>query len=718
MEVGPPSAGPDFRFWDRRRLPMYLQSAAAECGLVCLAMLATYWGHAIDVPAMRRRFPISLKGATLHTVARMAEALGFIARPIRLEVEDLERIKVPAILHWEMNHFVVLKSISKGVATLHDPALGHRRVAMHELRQSFTGVALELIPGHEFKAQKKVKQPSVVSLMGPIRGLAGGLTQLLILGGALQLSALLGPFYLQWTVDKALLSGDRGLMTVLALGFAALVVIQHLIGALRSWIGTVLSTNLLFQWFGNVFLHLLRLPLPYFDQRHLGDIVSRFGTLQTIQAALTTQVVEALIDGALVVVSLIAMGLYSIVLASAATVGVMIYALLRLGMYGPLRDATAEMVVKSARQQTIFLESVRGVQTVRLFGRVRERRTLWMNALAEQMNLELKLARISVSYHTANGLLFGLERVLIVWLAASSVLDGALTVGMLFAFLSYKDQFSQRMGALIDKIFDMRLLRVHGARLADILETEPEDALEPEVSTEKLSSRIELCNVSFRYSQGEPNVLTNVSLVLPAGQCLAISGPSGCGKTTLVKIVLGLLKPTSGEVRLGGLHIEKLGLSNYRSLIGSVMQDDSLFAGTISDNISFFDPDPDAARIESCARLASISDEIEAMPMRYLTLIGDLGTGLSGGQKQRVILARALYRSPKVLVLDEATSHLDLVNELTINNAIARLSISRIIVAHRPDTIAIADRVILMDRGEIAHDTRPAVPPDVTQADR
>lgn len=704
-KLNAPPSPPTWRFWSRPRLPVLLQSGAAECGLVCLAMVASYWGHEIDVASIRKRFAVSLKGANMKGLVQMAESLEMRARPVKLDLDKLHKLDLPAILHWDMNHFVVLKSIGDKGAVIHDPAVGVRTVSMQMLSQSFTGVALEVQPGASFKAQQEKLQFSTRALVGDVRGLHGGLAQLFILGIALQVLALLAPFYLQWVVDEALVGADRDLVVVLGLGFLLLAFLRFAIEAVRSWLTTVLSTSLNFQWFGNVFSHLLRLPLPYFEERHLGDIVSRFGSIDSIQKALTTQVVNAVIDGVLVIVTLVAMLFYSVVLAAVAGGAVLAYALLRLSLYRKLRGATAEMVIKAARQQTLFLESIRGMQAIRLFGRSNERRVLWMNALADQMNVDVRIARLSITHGSANTLLAGVERVAIIWIAALAVLDGDLTVGMLIAFLGFRDQFSTRMAALIDNLFDIRMLRVQGERLADIVLTAPEETVRThEVDVTRFEPSIEFRNVSFRYSEGDPYILKDLSLTIPAGQCVAISGPSGCGKTTLVKLLLGLLSPTQGQILIGGENIQTIGLSNYRQITGSVMQDDLLFAGTIADNIAFFDPESDAARIEECARLAAIERDILSMPMRYMTLIGDLGSGLSGGQKQRIVLARALYRSPRLLVLDEATSHLDLVNEQTINNAIDRLAMTRVLVAHRPDTIAMAERIVLLDSGEVVVD--------------
>ena len=706
--ISTPSHAPSSRFWESRRLPVHLQSEAAECGLACMAMVCSYWGHRIDVSTMRRRFSVSLKGVTLKTMVAMAQALGLQARPLKLDVPHLARLRLPCILHWDMDHFVVLKKVGRSSVVIHDPAVGERRVTMTALSSHFTGIALELTPGSTFQSRNEEQRFTLASLMGRVVGLRRGLAQIILLAVSLQICSLIAPFYLQWIVDEALIAADRDLITVLGAGFLILVLMQTAIGAVRSWVTTVLSTSLNFQWLGNAFAHLMKLPLPYFEKRHLGDIVSRFGSIQTIQRSLTTQFVEGIVDGLLVVGTLVIMLLYSVQLTVVALGAVTMYAVLRWTVFHALREATAEQIVHAARQQTHFLESARGVQSVRLFGRAEERRIGWMNALAEQFNADLRIAKLSISYQTAHTLLFNAERIIVIWLAALAVLDTRFSVGMLLAFISYKDQFSQRMASLIDKLFELRMLRLHGERVADIVLTDPEESSrDVEVDPERIVPTLEVRNVSFRYADGEPHVLKDCNLIIPAGQCLAITGSSGCGKTTLVKILLGLLKPTEGEILVGGVKLENLGLQNFRQTIGTVMQEDQLFSGSIADNITFFDPRPDQERVQTCSRLAAVHDEIASMPMGYNTLVGDIGTGLSGGQKQRILLARALYKDPKLLVLDEATSHLDVCNEQIVNAAIKRISLTRILVAHRPETIAMAQRVVVLEHGRIARDFMP-----------
>lgn len=684
-----------------------VQSEAAECGLAALAMVADAHGLRVGLPELRRRFPMSLKGARLDHLIRIAQQLGFSTRPLRLDLEDLGRLRLPCILHWNLNHFVVLAQVDRSKAMILDPALGERRMALAEVSDHFTGVALELAPAAEFKPQQAAPSVSARQLTGPIRGLWPALGQILALSVALQVFVVLAPFFMQWVVDQVLVSADKDLLTVLGLGFGLALLLQIGIGLLRGGSVVYLSTRLGLQWMGNVFAHLLRLPLDYFEKRHLGDIISRMASVQAIQHTLTTSFVEAIIDGLMAGVTLALMLVYSWKLALVTLLAVTLYLGIRWLAYRPVRAGTERQLVAGARQQTHLLESLRGMQSLKVAGEEPLRRATYENLMVDTVNQEVRLARLGLGFNGASQLVFGIERIAVIWIGALLAMDNVFSVGMLIAYLAYKDQFAGRAAGLIDKGVEFRMLRLHGERLADIVLTPQEEALERPELPPPAQPRIEVEGLGFRYGEGEPWVLKDCSFTVEPGESVAIVGPSGCGKTTLVKLVLGLLQPTEGVIRIGGQDLRQVGPRTVRSIVGAVMQDDRLFAGSVAENIAFFDPIHDQVRIEAAARLAAVHEEIAAMPMGYHGLIGDMGSSLSGGQKQRLILARALYRQPKLLFLDEATSHLDVGNERLVNEAVKRLQLTRVIVAHRPETIASADRVLVMERGRIAQELRP-----------
>jgi ATP-binding cassette subfamily B protein RaxB len=690
----------------RPRVPVLLQSEAAECALACLAMVVAAHGHRTDLPTLRQRFSLSLKGATMADLVRMAGELRFNARALRVEPEQLQQLTTPCVLHWDLNHFVVLTEVRGSTATVHDPARGLRRLKLHELSEHFTGVALELAPSVDFSPRVERQSIGLRRMVGPVRGLKRSLAQILLLAVALEVFVLGGPFLLQWVVDDVVVSNDRDLLLTLGIGFGLLVLLQVVTAALRSWAVLHLSATLNLQWLGNVFAHLMRLPVAWFEKRHAGDVWSRFSAVQQIQKTLSTHFVEALIDGLLVVATLAMMAFYSLTLTAIVLAAVAGYALLRWLFFRPLRQATEETLVHEAQQASHFLESLRAVQSIKLFNRQADRQVRFMNRVVDAMNAGIATRKLELLFSVLHRLLFGLERVAVVWVGALLVMDQRFSVGMLFAFVAFKEQFGQRVSALIDKGVELRMLRLQGERLADIVLAAPEDMGVPRLSDRAPDPRIEVRGVGFRYADNEAEVLQGVSLTIEPGESVAVVGPSGGGKTTLLKLLLGIHAPLSGEIRIGGMPLSQLGLAQWRSMVGTVMQDDALLTGSVIDNISFFDATPDIEWVMQCARIAAVHDDIEAMPMGYHTLIGEMGSSLSGGQRQRLLLARALYKRPQVLLLDEATSALDVERERVVNQNIRRLQLTRVIVAHRPETIASATRVIVLHQGRVTQDLR------------
>jgi ATP-binding cassette subfamily B protein RaxB len=360
--------------------------------------------------------------------------------------------------------------------------------------------------------------------------------------------------------------------------------------------------------------------------------------------------------------------------------------------------------VKRARSDSQFLETIRAIQPVKIFGRESERLAVWQNLQAEAINADVRTAQLQIAYQACLGLVTGLEYVTLVWLGARGVLDHALSVGMLMAFLSYRLMFSQRCQTLTDKLIEYRMLGVHLLRLSDIALAEPEAFAGGQgIAAERVCGEITLRNVGFRYSPDDPWLFRHLDFTVKPGECVAFSGRTGQGKTTLLKVMMGLLPPSEGEVLLDGVDIRHIGRSAYRSLCAAVMQDDSLVSGSLRDNICFYDAQPDVERIAESAELACFNRDVAQMPMGYESLIGDMGTALSGGQQQRVLLARALYHQPRILFLDEATSALDAATESRVNANVRQLGITRVIIAHRKETLALADRVV--DLAEFSDET-------------
>lgn len=682
-------------FSGRRVLPVIRQTEATECGLACLAMVASYHGHRTDLNSLRRRHPVSLKGVTLRDLKELATHLGLVCRALRIEVGHLGQLRLPAILHWDMAHYVVLKAYKKRGIVVHDPAAGEKWFPISEASKHLTGVVLELSPTEEFcRTDERVRLPFSVFWRG-MSGNAHSLMQVLVLSVVIESLIIAAPFYMQLTVDEVIARGDADFMVVLGLGFALLLLIRVASTATRSFIVLILQNTLSFQIGARLFHHLLRLPLSFFEKRHIGDILSRFSSIEPIRNMLAEGLMTGLIDGLMSVLMLALMFAYSVQLGFVVLFAFALYATLRLAFFRMFRQLNEATIHSKADENANFIESVRAVQSLKLLNRENERESQWLNRYASYVNANVRLGRAKISFKAMNDAIFGFENVVTIYLAARLALDNLMTVGMIFAFVSYKLQFAERTALLIEKLVDLRILGLHLERLADIALTPIERGNDQDLSyMRRIRGAIELRNVCFRYAEGEPLILNDVNLSVAPGQFVTIMGPSGCGKTTLVKIMLGLLEPTSGEILIDGLPLRQIGPRAYREQIGAVMQEDQLLSGSIADNICFFEATFDLQGMIKCAQIAGIHDDVMAMPMSYNSLIGDMGSSLSSGQKQRILLARALYRRPKILFLDEGTAHLDTEKEREISANLRHLNMTRVSVAHRPEITNGADVIL------------------------
>ena len=674
-------------FTGRRRLPIIIQSETSECGLACLAMIASFHGHRTDLNTLRRQHLVSLNGTTLHALIEIARHLNLTSRAVRLEPEELAQLKMPAILHWDMNYFVVLKCTRREGIVFHDPALGEKRLAWNEVANHFTGVALELSPAMGFERRDERSRLSLSAFLRQARGARHALLQLLALSLALEILVIAGPFYLQVTVDEVIARGDVDLLLVLALGFALVGTLTVTVTWLRSLIVIVIENTLHFAFGAQLFHHLIRLPLSFFEKRHIGDVLSRFTSIEPVRNVISEGLILALIDGTMAALTLAMMFAYSTQLALIVLACFGIYCLIRLCLFRMLRDLSEAAIQTKAKETSTFVESLRAMQSVKLFNRESERENQWLNRFAESVNADAHLQRVNTGFEAVGDIIFVAENILIVYLAARLALANVFTIGMVFAFIAYKQQFASKASFLIEKLLDFGIVRLHLERLSDIALTPLEPGQEVSLPARPICGSLEVRNLSFRYSEAEPFILQDVNFAVDAGQRVTIAGPSGCGKTTLIKILVGLLPATSGEVLVDGLPLETLGIRSYREQIAAVMQDDQLLSGSIADNICFFAPSLDQEEMRECARMAGIHDEILSMPMAYNSLIGDMGSTLSGGQKQRILLARALYRRPRILFLDEATAHLDCEKERQIRQNLKGLNITRISIAHRSELL-------------------------------
>ncbi|WP_380925058.1 peptidase domain-containing ABC transporter [Sphingomonas leidyi] len=693
----------DLGFLSRSRVRLVRQTEIAECGLASLAMVANYHGLDVDLGTLRRRFAPSLRGASLRSLIGLADKIGLTPRAVKLPLEQLANLHVPCILHWDMNHYVVLERVTAGKALVHNPDGRSSWLSMAEVSGHFTGVALELRPGANFQAGSQRERLRLPQLWRRMTGMKRALAQVLVLSLVLQIFVLASPYYMQLAVDNVLPALDRDLLAVLALGFGLFTLINAGASLLRSFVLMIAGTTLGYGLASNVARRLLRLPIDWFEKRHTGDILSRFQSITPIQNMLTQGAVAAIVDGLMATLTLALMVWYSPLLAFVSAVAFGLYGVVRLVSFSFEREAQEAAIISNGKEQTTLIETIRGITTLRLFGREAFRHALWQTRLTDAVNANVRVARIAIWQSTANLLIFGIENIVTIWLAIGFVVDGAgFSLGMVFAYMAYKTQFIQKAAGLIDQGIAFKMLGLHLERLSDIALSNEDRSFGVGADIETpLKGNIELREVFYRYSPSDPAVLDGVDLKIGQGEHIAITGPSGGGKSTLAKLLLGLVEPDSGELLVDGMPLSRFGYKSFHNQVAAVLQEDSLFAGTLSDNIALFDDGIDMERVIASAMMAAIYEDVMRMPMQYETLVGDMGSTLSGGQKQRILLARALYRQPRILILDEGTAHLDMAHEHAVNAAIGAMGITRIVIAHRRETIEAAERVLLMTGGKL-----------------
>ncbi len=680
----------------QRRVPVIHQTETAECGLACLAMICGHFGKNIDLIYLRRKFNLSARGATLAGINGIAEQLGMATRALSLELDELRVLKTPCILHWDFSHFVVLVSVKRNRYVLHDPARGIRYISREEMSRYFTGVALEVWPGSEFQSETLQTRISLRSLINSIYGIKRTLAKIFCLSVVIEAINLLMPVGTQLVMDHAIPAGDRGLLTLISAALMFFILLKAATSTLRAWSSLVMSTLINVQWQSGLFDHLLRLPLAFFERRKLGDIQSRFDSLDTLRTTFTTSVIGFIMDSIMVVGVFVMMLLYGGYLTWIVLCFTTIYIFIRLVTYGNYRQISEECLVREARAASYFMETLYGIATVKIQGMVGIRGAHWLNMKIDAINSGIKLTRMDLLFGGINTFVTACDQIVILWLGAGLVIDNQMTIGMFVAFSSFRGQFSERVASLTSFLLQLRIMSLHNERIADIaLHEKEEKKPEIEIVAHMGPISLETNGLSYRYDSQSAPIFSALSLSVAPGESVAITGASGAGKTTLMKVLCGLFEPDSGRVLINGIDIRQIGINNYHRMIACVMQDDRLFSGSIRENICGFAEEMDEEWMVECARASHIHDVIMNMPMGYETLIGELGEGLSGGQKQRIFIARALYRKPGILFMDEATSALDSESEHFVNVAIKNMNITRVIIAHRETTLRTVDRVDL-----------------------
>lgn len=701
-----------------RSIDPVLQAETAECGLACLSMLLHWHGRPIPLRQLRAEHPAADAGVNLQKLMRIAQQQELAPRAVRLELDELTELALPCILHWDYSHYVVLEKVGPRRCQIIDPALGKRRITRIELSQHFTGIALELSPTLQFSNSARAPQLGLRNFIPSGKDLSIYLGKIVALSLVLQGFALFSPYYIQTVVDDVLTRGDADFLLVLAIGFALISVLEVLLNALRSWIGTLFGQQLSFLMGASLLERLLRLPLNWFATRQTGDIASRFASFEALRGFLTQGVAFSLIDGAMAICFVGVMWLYAPTLTLVVLISVAAYLCLRLAMFTPQREANAEHLVAGAKQSGIFLESIKHMNSLKSYGSERTRGQMWEKAYSYEVNTALRLAKLNLTFGQTQALLFGLENILVIYLGASSIIEAstqpedALSIGMLYAFIAYKNQFKDRIAGLVNYLVEYRLLRVHLDRLSDIALADAEvlTISEPVEMTGGNDCLLRVAGLGFAYPD-KPPLFQDVRMTLQAGESIAIGGPSGCGKSTLLRIIAGLTPAQHGEVWLQGHKQATTPLPVWRALTASVTQEDGLLAGSIADNVTMFAATTDPTKLAAVGELTGLLAMVERLPLKWETRLGELGIALSAGQQQRVLLARALYAEPELLILDEATAHLDEAAEAAIFAALQERGIAFVVVSHRVSIHDLADHSMLLSATNEAIAEQPLASP-------
>lgn len=686
-----------------QRLPMILQREASECGLVCLAMLLNFHGKLFGLETLRQLSGLSSRGASVKELLSAGERLQLRGRALRCELEDIRHLSLPAVLHWDMDHFVVLKKVSTRSVTIHDPAVGVKHYARTELDRHFTGVAVEFRPTEQFVREEEAERPQLrfSQLLKSMPGIARHVLPMLLLSVLIQSLALLAPLYLQLVIDQGIIKGDVSLIAMLALIFAVLMLTRVLLSHMRGLLLLGTSNQLGFSLVSDTFHHLLRLPLSFFERRELGDVVSRFSALDKIKQLVTGDMITVMVDGVFSLLTVVLLFLYQPVLASISLCAVLLHSAIRLVTLAPEHKQRQEVIELEARQQTRFMEDIRSITTVKLNGMEIQRESDWLQRYSQFMNSGFRLGQLQLGILSGETLILGAENLLIIFLASNMVSTGELTLGQMMSFIFLKQHFLGSVLAMIPKLGELRLMRLELDRIADIRLAELEQGLgEVKLFNPPVSGHVQLHKVTFKYPGAQTPVLNQFTAEFPAEKITALSGPSGCGKSTLLKLVLGLESLQSGELTIDGWDHSQRCPRRFREQVAALLHDENLLAGTLAFNVNLGVDGANQQRLEQACADAGIADLIATLPMGYATRVGELGSQFSAGQIRRILIARAFYRGPSLILLDETLTHLGQQAALQMLDRLRSKKITSIVVSHDPAVLAAADhRVSLVPTG-------------------
>lgn len=685
-------------FAPKYSLPMIFQTESSECGLACISMLASYFGQRIGIRELREIYKLSTAGASIKDLMAATKRIGLRCRPLKVELDDLIHLELPAILHWDLDHFVVLQKISNRGLVVHDPAVGVRNYSKSEIGIHFTGVAIEVKKTRGFVVKNGQQRFTLRQLFEPGVGFYKVMTQVFAISILIQLLSILTPLYLQLIIDQGLNLRDESLVFLLTILFTLAVFAKTIIVYVRSLILLQFSNQFGFQLAESTFHHLIRLPLSYFEKRQMGDIISRFSALENIKQLVTREMIIVVVDGVFSLVTLVLLYSYSPFLCALALVAIGLFCVLRGVSIGQEKTLREEALVASAKQQTSFMGNIRSISTTKINGIEQECEHDWLSSYANSINSAYHLSSFQLSINTVQSLMFGVEHMLTIYFGAMLVFSQALTIGQLIGFIFLKAHFVGSITAMVPKLAELKLMSLELERLSDITLQEKELRKENESLLQlTYDATLTVKGLSFSYAYNLPNVLSNVNCELGAGESLGICGQSGCGKSTFLKLLLNFEEAESGNILFGGRALSTFSMQDRRGYLAAIMHGETLLSGSLAYNINLSLEEFDGPKLLEVCELVGIADLIRELPMGFSTQIGELGLLFSAGQVQRLLLARALYFKPRILLLDEALSHLSEQAALDLLAMIRESGITLILVSHRTALLRTTDKQLSLD---------------------
>jgi HlyB family type I secretion system ABC transporter len=686
----------------RRRVPFIHQMSAVECGAACLAMILNYYGCKISVSEIRERCGIGRDGLSALSIVKTARNYGMRVRAVSLQENDFRFISLPAIVHWEFNHFLIVEQWSSSSVDVVDPSLGRRRISAEEFDSGFTGVVITLEPGIHFIRFASSSQLNLRTYVASaIKQAPLAFVQILGASLLLQLFGLGVPLLTKVVVDQIIPLQVSNVMTLLGVGLLILLLSQCVTTLLRTSLLIYLQARVDAHMMLGFFEHLLTLPQRFFQQRSNGDILSRLSSNVVIRDTLSNQLVSTALDGSFVAVYLFILFWQSHTFGILVLVVGLLQIVLLIVTNRPLREMARQELTTQGKCQGYFAEALTGIATLKSAGAEQRSLEHWSNLFFDQLNASVRRNYLSSLIDTAMTLLRTFSPFVLLWVGAMQVINGSMQVGTMLALIALATAFLTPLSSLVSSGQKLQLVHSHLERIADVMEAEPEQKEQFVHQPPELTGRMILEHVSFQYDGQSPRVLNDICMQIEAGQKIAIVGPTGSGKSTLGRLLLGLYLPTEGEILYDHIPLRYLNYQAVRSQFGVVMQDSYIFSGSIRQNIAINDPGMPMERVIQAAQAAALHDDIMRMPMGYETFVSEAGSALSGGQRQRLAIARALAHSPAILLFDEATSFLDVVTEQLVEQNLSALACTQILIAHRLSTIRNADTILVLDQGTI-----------------